>query len=104
VVTATASGGTVHPHEKGEWQAHLPKAVLTVVAIGADAERPWCRLIVRLPLGVFILSYEPWPAAIVIKCPLTALPKQGRLSVREVRLTTRMGRTVRYLIPAFTTS
>ncbi len=32
-----------------------------------------------------------------------ALPAQGRLSVREVRLTTRMGRTARYLIPAFTT-
>jgi hypothetical protein len=32
-----------------------------------------------------------------------ALPAQGRLSVREVRLTTRMGRTVRYLIPTLTT-
>jgi hypothetical protein len=32
-----------------------------------------------------------------------ALPAQGRISVRDVRLTTRMGRTVRYLIPAFTT-
>jgi hypothetical protein len=34
--------------------------------------------------------------------PLTELPAQGRLSVRDVRVTTRMGRTVRYLIPAFT--
>jgi hypothetical protein len=33
---------------------------------------------------------------------MTAFPAQGRLSVRDVRVTTRMGRTVRYLIPEFT--
>ena len=32
-----------------------------------------------------------------------AFPVQGRLLVRDVRVTTRMGRTVRYLVPAFTT-
>jgi hypothetical protein len=34
---------------------------------------------------------------------VTAFPVQGRLLVRDVRVTTRMGRTVRYLVPAFTT-
>lgn len=39
----------------------------------------------------------------VIRAHLTAVPAQGRLSVRDVRLTTRPARTVRYLI-ALTTS
>jgi hypothetical protein len=102
-VATTFSGGTVHSHEKGEWQARLPEAVLTVVALGADAGALWCRLSAQPSLGVFVLTFAPWPAALVLRCPLTALPGQGRLSVRDVRLTTRMGRTVRYLIPAFTT-
>jgi len=33
---------------------------------------------------------------------VTTLPASGTLSVRDVRITTRMGRTVRYLIPQFT--
>jgi hypothetical protein len=41
----------------------------------------------------------PWPTALVLRCPLTALPAHGQLSVRDVLLATRMGRTVRYLIP-----
>jgi len=94
---------TVHPHEKGGWQARLPEAVLPVAVTGAGNGTPWCRLTARPSLGIFTLTFAPWPAAIVLRCPLTALPAQGRLSVRDVRLTTRMGRTVRYLIPAFTT-
>jgi hypothetical protein len=39
----------------------------------------------------------------VLLCLPAEFPALGRLSVRDVRLTTRMGRTVRYLIPAFTT-
>ena len=103
-VAATAPGATVHSHQKGEWQAHLPEAVLTVTAISARADTLWCRLSARPSLGVFTLAFVPWPAAMVLRSPLTALPAQGRLSVREVRLTTRMGRTVRYLIPTFTTT
>jgi hypothetical protein len=91
------------PHEKGEWQARLPEAVLTVAVTGADNGTLWCRLGARPSLGIFTLTVAPWPAAIVLRCSVMALPAQGRLSVRDVRLTTRMGRTVRYLIPAFTT-
>jgi hypothetical protein len=54
------------------------------------------------PLGVFTLAFAPWSAEKVLRCPIAALPAQGQLSVRDVRLTTRMGRTVRFLIPAFT--
>ena len=102
-VATTLPGGTVHPHEKGEWQARIPQAVLMVVVhrcrcrhAMVPSQRP-----ARI-LGVFALAFAPWPATPVLKCPLTALPAQGRLSVRDVRVTTRMGRTVRYLIPAFT--
>jgi hypothetical protein len=102
-VATILTGGTVHPREKGEWQARLPEAVLAVAVTGADNGTLWCRLSARPSLGIFTLTFAPWPAAIVLRCPLTALPAQGRLSVRDVRLTTRMGRTVRYLIPAFTT-
>jgi hypothetical protein len=102
-VATILSGGTVHPNEKGEWQARLPEAVLTVAVRGADNGTLWRRLSARPSLGIFTLTFAPWPAAIELRCPLMALPAQGRLSVREVRLTTRMGRTARYLIPAFTT-
>lgn len=105
VAVATAlTGGTVHRHQDGEWQACLPQAVLAVVALEADAGALRCRLSARPPLGVFTLTFAPWRVAIVLRCPLTALPAQGELSVRDVRVTTRMGRTVRYLIPAFTPS
>ena len=36
--------GTVRSHEKGEWQARLPEAILTVTALGADAGVLRCRL------------------------------------------------------------
>jgi len=100
-MATTLTGGTVHRHEDGEWQARLPQAVLAVAALDADAGTLHCRLSARPPLGVFTLTFAPWPVAIVLRCPLTALPAQGELSVRDVRVTTRMGRTVRYLIPAF---
>jgi hypothetical protein len=52
----------------------------------------------------FTLAFAPWPVTLVLGCSLTVLLAQGRLLIRDVRLTTRMGRTVRYLIPTFTTS
>jgi hypothetical protein len=100
-VAATVSGGTVHSHEKGEWQARIPHAVLMVVVIGADPGALWCRLSAQPYYAVLVLAFAPWPVTTVLTCPLTALPAQGRLSVRDVRVITRMGRTVRYLIPAF---
>jgi hypothetical protein len=103
-VAAAVSGATVHPHESGQWQARMPHAVLMVVAIDADADTLRCRLSAHPDSGVLALAFAPWPTATVLKCPLAALPTQGRLSVRDVRVMTRMGRTVRYLIPEFTTA
>jgi hypothetical protein len=82
--------------------ARLPQAVLMVVVIGADAGALRCHLSARPHDGVLVLAIAPWPVTTVTTCPLTALPAQGRLSVRDVRVITRMGRTVRYLVPAFT--
>ena len=103
-VATTLSGRTVHGHEKGEWQARIPHAVLTVVAIAADADTLRCHLSAQPHYGVFVLAFAPWPAATVLKCPLATLPAQGQLSIRDVRVITRMGRTVRYLVPAFAPS
>ena len=102
-VTTTIPGATVHPHEKGEWQARIPQAVLMVVVIDAGAGALRCRLSAHPDSGVFALAFAPWPIATVLKCPPAALPAPGRLSVRDVRVITRMGRTVRYLVPEFTT-
>jgi hypothetical protein len=104
-VTAAVSGATVHPHEKG-WQTRMPHAVLMVVVIDAGTDALRCNLSAHpdSDSGVFTLTFAPWPAATVLKCPQAALPVQGRLAVRDVRVITRMGRTVRYLVPEFTTA
>jgi hypothetical protein len=104
VAVATLTGGTVHSHEQGEWHARIPQSILTIEVIGASAGTLRCRFGTQPPLGVFILAFAPWPTATVLKCPMTTFPAQGQLWVRDVRVTTRMGRTVRYLIPAFTTT
>jgi hypothetical protein len=103
-MATTISSGTVHPRKKGEWQARLPEPVLTVMATDASADTLWCRLSARPDSGLLALAFAPWPAATVLRCPLTALPARGRLSIRDVQVTTRMSRTVRYLIPTFTPS
>ena len=101
-VATTLSGRTVRCREKGEWHARIPHAVLMVVVTAVDADALRCRLSAQPDYGVFVLAFAPWPVATVLKCPLAALPAQGRLSVRDVRVVTRMGRTVRYLVPVFT--
>jgi hypothetical protein len=104
VSLATATGGTVHSRGQGEWHSHIPQAVLTVVVIDVSADTMRCRLSTQPALGVIALGFAPWPAAAVLTCPLTALPAHGQLSVRDVRVATRMGRTIRYMIPAFATA
>ena len=101
-VATTLSGRTVHCHGQGEWHARIPQAVLMVVVIGADTGALRCHLSAQPHYGVFVLAFAPWPVTSVLKCPLAALTAQGQLSVRDVRVITRMGRTVRYLVPAFT--
>jgi hypothetical protein len=101
---AAISSGKAQPHEKGQWQARIPEAALTVLVTGADSDALWCRLGSRPDSGLLTVAIAPWTAATVLKCPVTALPARGTLSVRDLRITTRMGRTVRYLAPEFTPS
>lgn len=104
VAVASVSGGTVHPLGKGEWQARIPGTDITVTVTSADSRALWCRLAGRPDPGVLTMAIAPWTLAAVLKCPVTALPARGTLSVRDVRVSTRMGRTVRYLVPEFTPS
>jgi hypothetical protein len=80
---------------------HIPQADLTVTLTNADTAALQCTLTIYPLPEVFILAFAPWPAATVLKYPLAALPVRGILSVRDVQVTTRMGRIVRYLFPAF---
>jgi hypothetical protein len=95
---ARIAGGTVAAEQKGEWQARIPHATIEVIAVKADAEALWC----RLGTGIFILAFTPWPGTAVVKISQADMPATGRLSVRAVLMETRMGRTVRFLIPQFT--
>jgi hypothetical protein len=104
VAVATAAGGTVHPLGKGEWQARIPGTAISVLVTDADSRALWCRLAGPPDSGVLTVAVKPWTIATVLKCPVTALPTLGKLSIREVRITTRMGRTVRYLVPEFALS
>jgi hypothetical protein len=79
----------------------MPHAVLTSTIISADAGALQCTVRIHPHPGLFILAFAPWPADMVIKCPLAALPADGILSVRDLRVKTRMGRIVRYLVPEF---
>ena len=80
---------------------HIPQPALTVTVTNADTAALQCTLRIYPHPDVFILAFAPWSASAVLKCPLGALPACGTLSVHEVRMITRMGRIVRYLVPAF---
>jgi hypothetical protein len=93
--------GTVRSHDGREWHARIPAPALTVTATTADDSALWCRPGNLLDSAALTVAFAPWTPATVLKCPVTALPARGTLSVRDVRMTTRMGRTVRFLVPQF---
>lgn len=93
--------GTVRSHGDGQWHARMPEPALTVIATGADDSALWCQP-GNLPGSCALtVTFAPWAPETVLKCPVTALPAPGTLSVRDVRMRTRMGRIVRYLVPEF---
>jgi hypothetical protein len=96
--------GTARSHGGGEWHVRTTEPALTVAVTAADDITLWCRPD-NLPDSCSLtVAFAPWTLATVLKCPVTTLPSWGTLSVRDVRITTRMGRTVRYLVPQFTPS
>jgi hypothetical protein len=101
VTVAGITGGSVHPLGKGEWQARIPEKTIAVTVTAADPAKLWCRLAGSPDSGILTVAIAPWTIATVLKCSVAELPAPGTLSVRDVRVTTRMGRTVRYLVPEF---
>jgi hypothetical protein len=74
------------------------------MATAINVDTTACTLSIEPHPAAFTLTFAPWPATTFLKCPVTVLPARGTLSVNDVRTTTRMGRTVRYLVPVFTLS
>lgn len=102
---AAISGGNTRSRKEGkQWTAHIPETSVTVLTVGADSGALWCRLASVTDSGILTVAIAPWTTATVLRCPVAALPARGTLSVRDVRMTTRMGRTVRYLVPEFSPS
>jgi hypothetical protein len=101
-VAMAGDNGSVRSHGDGQWHARIPEPSLTVAVTGADESTLWCHPARLTGCAVLAVEFTPWTPLAVLKCPVTALPASGTLSVRDVRITTRMGRTVRYLIPQFT--
>lgn len=98
---ATESQQAIPATGNDEWLVRVRKSVLAVTVANADTVTMRCTVAIHPHAETFIMEFAPWTAEMVIKCPVAALPASGRLSVRDVRITTRMGRTVRYLIPEF---
>lgn len=90
--------------EKGQRHKRIPHPDITVTVISTGPNALLCRADDYPDAGVLILDYAAWPATAALRSALTALPAHGRLSVRAVLATTRMGRIIRYLIPEFTTT
>jgi hypothetical protein len=88
-------------NETGEWQAQIPKSALTVTVIQADESALLLSLSPDDSPVILTIAVKPWTLGNVLKCQPEELPAHGTLSVREVRVKTRMGRIVRYLIPEF---
>lgn len=95
---AAIAGGTVTSEQEGQWQARIPKARIDATAVTADTRSLRC----RIGDGIFILEFTPWPQSAVITIPPDDMPATGKLTVRAVLMTTRMRRTVRFLLPEFT--
>jgi hypothetical protein len=101
-ITAAIPDATVSRAGQGQWRTRIPRQSLTVTATHADADALTVTLDEAPAAGPIALTFHPWTAADVMPLLPAELPARGRLSIRDIRISTLMGRTVRYLIPAFT--
>jgi hypothetical protein len=100
-VASVIPGTTINAPQKGEWQARIPQSAVNATVTAASAGSLSCRI---GSTGILDMGYAPWPASTVLQYAPQTLPAPGRLLVKEINITTRMGRSVRYLIPVFTTA
>jgi hypothetical protein len=101
-IAAAIPDTTVHRAGQGQWRTRIPRQSLTVTATHADARTLTVTLDDAPAAGPIALTFHPWTAADVLPLIPAELPAPGHLTIRDIRISTLMGRTVRYLIPAFT--
>jgi len=101
-ITAAVPAATARRAGPRHWTARIPAPVLAVTATAADSATLVLTLDDAPAVGPVTLTFHPWTAADVLPLLLPELPATGRLTIRDIRIYTLMGRAVRYLIPAFT--
>jgi hypothetical protein len=101
-IAAAIPGTTVNRAGPGQWRTRIPRQSLAVTATHADARTLTVTLDDAPAAGPIALTFHPWTAADVMPLIPAELPAPGHLTIRDIRISTLMGRTVRYLIPAFT--
>jgi hypothetical protein len=103
-IAAAIPGTTTRRAGPRQWTARVPRPALAVTATAADARTLTVTLDDAPQAGPIALTFHPWTAEDVMPLLPPALPSAGRITIRDIRIHTLMGRTVRYLIPAFTTA
>ena len=101
-IAAAIPGTTVNRAGQGQWRTRIHRPALAVTATHADARTLTVTLDDAPAAGPITLTFHPWTAADVMPILPAELPTPGHLTIRDIRINTLMGRTVRYLIPAFT--
>jgi hypothetical protein len=103
-ITASIPAATARRTGPRHWTARILRPALAVTATTADASALTLTLDDAPAAGPLTLTFHPWTADDVMPLPPPELPAPGHLTIRDIRISTLMGRTVRYLIPAFTTA
>jgi hypothetical protein len=103
-IAAAIPGTTTTRPGPGQWRARIPRPELAVTITATTAATLTCQLDDAPAAGPLSLAFHPWTAADVLPLTPPRLPAGGRLVIRDIRIATLMGRTIRYLIPAFTTT
>ena len=101
-IAAAIPDAIVNRAGQGQWRTRIPRQSLTVTATHADADALTVTLDDAPAVGPVTLTFHPWTAADVMPLIPAELPAPGHLTIRDIRISTLMGRTIRYLIPAFT--
>jgi hypothetical protein len=103
-IAAAIPSTTTSRTPAGQWTARIPRPALTVTALAVTAEGLKATLDDAPDAGPLTLTFHPWTPADIMPDDPPELPAPGQLTIRVIIIRTRMDRTIRYLIPAFTTT
>jgi hypothetical protein len=101
-IAAAIPATTTRRTGPGQHQARIPGPAIAVTLIHAGEQALTLTLDDAPDAGPLTLVLQSWTAADIMRPPPAQLPAPGHLIIRDIRIQTQMGRTVRYLIPAFT--